>query len=239
MVTRVETVTLALRELILKNEFEPGTRISEVAVAKRLGVSRTPVRLALGVLENEGLVTGEPNRGFSVRSFTVDEILAGFDVRGALEGLACRLVAEAGLKRSTESALDGCLQEGRALLSEGHFDGFSAKQWSEMNNRFHHTLIEAADNLPLKATYEQNARLPLVGAGSIAFSAGEMLTAFRYMQTAHDEHERIVGALRKGEAVRSESLMREHAFQSRDNLQKLLEGKGSIERIQVLRVIAS
>ena len=238
MVTRVETVTLALRKMILSNEFEPGARIPETAVAKRLGVSRTPVRLALGVLESEGLVVGEPNRGFVVRSFTVHEILAGYDVRGVLEGLACRLIAEAGLKRSTETVLDDCLREGRALLSVGHFDEFSAKQWSEMNDCFHDALMEAADSPPLSAAYAQNSRLPLVGAGAIAFSSGEMDRAFRYMQAAHDEHERVVAALRRGEAVRSESLMREHAFQSRDNLREFLEGRGGNERMQVLRLLA-
>ncbi len=237
MATRVETVTLALRDMILKNELASGERIQEIAIAKRLNVSRTPVRLALGVLENEGLVVSEPNRGFSVRTFTLHEILSAVDVRGVLEGLACRLIAENGLRKSTETALNQCLQEGRSLLSVGHFDEFSASKWSEMNEYFHHTLLEAADSPPLSAAHALNSRLPLVGAGAIAFSSGEMETAFQYMQTAHAEHERIVTALQQGEAARAENLIREHAFQSRDDLRSALEGKTRHGSIQALRLI--
>lgn len=236
MATRVEAVTLALRDMILNGEFEAGERIQEMTIAKRLEVSRTPVRLALGVLQNEGLVVGEPNRGFSVRAFTTDEILSAFDVRGVLEGLACRLIAEAGLRRATDAVLEDCLQEAEAMLSAGHFDDVSASRWSEMNERFHGAIIEAADSAPLKDAYAANAKLPLVGAGAIAFSTGEMQTAYGYMHAAHEEHQRIVKALRQGEVARVESLMKEHSFESRDNLRTALEGKGPRDRMQVLRV---
>ena len=238
MATRVETVTLALRDMILKNELASGERIQETTIAKRLNVSRTPVRLALGVLENEGLVVSEPNCGFSVRTFTLKEILSAIDVRGVLEGLACRLIAESGLSQSTEATLDQCLLEGRSLLSAGHIDEFSAKKWSEMNEHFHHTLLEAADSAPLKAAHALNSKLPLIGAGAIAFSADGMAIAFEYMQTAHAEHERIVTALRQGEAARAENLVREHAFQSRDDLRSALENQTEHCNIEALSLIA-
>ena len=65
-----------------------------------------------------------------------------------------------------------------------------------------------------------------------------METAFKFMQTAHAEHERIVTALRQGEAARSENLIREHAYQSRDDLRSALEGKTKNGNIQALRLIA-
>jgi GntR family transcriptional regulator of vanillate catabolism len=62
---------LKLRELILSGEFSPGERVSELAVVDKLGISRTPVRLALTILEHEGFLKSYPGGGYSVREFSV------------------------------------------------------------------------------------------------------------------------------------------------------------------------
>ncbi|MEQ9199363.1 MAG: GntR family transcriptional regulator, partial [Rhodospirillales bacterium] len=66
--TNLEFVTLKLRDMILSGAFQPGERIAEIPVSAQLGVSRTPVRLALNILEQEGLLTGASRRGFAVRA---------------------------------------------------------------------------------------------------------------------------------------------------------------------------
>jgi len=85
---------LRLRELILNGEFAPGRRVSEAPLSGRLGVSRTPLRLALERLAHEGLLEPYPTGGFIVRRFTLDDVWDGIEVRGLLEGAAARLAAE-------------------------------------------------------------------------------------------------------------------------------------------------
>src|SRR5256885_8043956 len=85
---------LQLRELILKGQFGPGERISEHPLSARLGVSRTPIRLALERLAHEGLLQPYPTGGFIVRRVTLDDVWDGIEVRGLLEGGAARLAAE-------------------------------------------------------------------------------------------------------------------------------------------------
>ena len=113
--SRVESVTVRLRDMILQGQLLPGQRVPEVELASMLGVSRTPVRLALGILESEGLLDGAVNRGFRVRRFTAEDVLSSFDVKGVLEGLACRSLAERGLDDTEVQALEECLKIGASL----------------------------------------------------------------------------------------------------------------------------
>ena len=83
--------TLRLRELILEGALRGGERLSEVPLAAELGVSRTPLRLALARLEHEGLVEPASGGGFVVCSFTLAEAADAIDLRGVLEGTAARL----------------------------------------------------------------------------------------------------------------------------------------------------
>ena len=85
---------LGLRELVLDGAFAPGERVPEIELAKRLGVSRTPLRLALSTLAHEGLLEPLPGGGFVVRSFTRADVSDAIELRGVLEGTAARLAAE-------------------------------------------------------------------------------------------------------------------------------------------------
>src|SRR5437762_2259806 len=85
---------LRLREMLFKGEFQRGERLSELPLVARLGVSRTPIRLALERLAHEGLLETSRSGGFVVREFTIDAVWDAIDVRGVLEGTAARLAAE-------------------------------------------------------------------------------------------------------------------------------------------------
>ncbi|HWH81257.1 MAG TPA: GntR family transcriptional regulator, partial [Burkholderiaceae bacterium] len=87
---------LALRELILGGELRPGARIAELWLVERLGVSRTPVRLALVRLAEEGLLDTLPSGGYAVRDFSEADIVDAIELRGTVEGLAARFAAERG-----------------------------------------------------------------------------------------------------------------------------------------------
>src|SRR5512143_3757926 len=90
---------LRLRELILNGEFQAGARMSELPLVERLGVSRTPLRLALAELEHEGLLRSLSRAGYAVREFTQDDIRDAIELRGVLEGTAARFAAERGPAR--------------------------------------------------------------------------------------------------------------------------------------------
>ncbi len=231
---QVEKVTLQLRQMIMAGEFAPGARIAEIPLAKRLGVSRTPVRLALGLLEQESLVVSSPRRGFVVREITVSEIVDAFDVRGALEALACQRALEHGLDDATGAELRECVAEGDRLLAKGHFDEADTKQWAAMNARFHAAIVKAARNKALSAALEFNSRLPLVAAGAIAFNTQTLEASYQNMQGVQGEHRDIVDALLRGQAGRAESLVREHAFKSREKLKARLESARARQRAQDL-----
>src|ERR1700689_302440 len=85
---------LNLRGMLLRGDFQPGERISELPLVARLGVSRTPIRLALDRLANEGLLEVVPTGGFVVRAFTLTDVDDAIEVRCVLEGTAARLAAE-------------------------------------------------------------------------------------------------------------------------------------------------
>src|SRR5258708_28932302 len=85
---------LTLREMLFRGDFQPGERLSELPLVARLGVSRTPIRLALDRLANEGLLEVWATGGFVVRTFSLAEVYDTIEVRGVLEGTAARLASE-------------------------------------------------------------------------------------------------------------------------------------------------
>src|SRR5881394_1138954 len=85
---------LRLREMLFRGEFQHGERLSELPLSARLGVSRTPIRLALERLAHEGLLEPSRSGGFVVREFTVDAVWDAIEIRGILEGTGARLAAE-------------------------------------------------------------------------------------------------------------------------------------------------
>src|SRR6187431_2190456 len=78
---------LRLREMILAGELPSGTRIAELAIVEKLGVSRTPIRAALMRLEQEGLLQALPNGGYAVRTFSEGDVADAIELRGTVEGL--------------------------------------------------------------------------------------------------------------------------------------------------------
>lgn len=201
-----------LRQWIIEGELAPGEKLAEIPMAERLGVSRTPVRLAFRTLEQEGLLTKRPSRGFEVRRFTGNDIQGGLEVRGALEGIAARRVAERGLAEHTLAALQQCLQAGEALLAKGHLVEDDIDTWGELNGRFHQLIIDACDCSPVAEAIARNNHLPFASVNSLIIDTKALDREYRKLSIAQVQHQALVDALRLGEGARAESLMREHAY---------------------------
>src|SRR6186997_506793 len=132
--SQIERAVLRLRELILKGEFEAGERVSEAPLTSRLGVSRTPIRLALERLAHEGLLEPYPTGGFVARRFTLKEIWEGIEVRRLLDGAAARMAAER-LEDESELAALRSIQEEMDAFGEPMSETFP--DYLAMNDKFH------------------------------------------------------------------------------------------------------
>ena len=92
---------LNLRGMLLRGDFQPGERISELPLVARLGVSRTPIRLALDRLAHEGLLEPRPPAVLWCGHLRIEDVWDAIETRGVLEGAAARLAAER-LERDSE-----------------------------------------------------------------------------------------------------------------------------------------
>ena len=221
MVNQQTRVTVQLREMILNGKFKPGERITETSLAKALGASRTPVRYALSILEQEGLVSGVPNRGYRVERFSMRDISNAIDLRGMLEGMAARIIAEHGIDAEDAQELQQCLEEGDRILARDVLDETDIVDYSNMNARFHEILLEAANNRPLTNALHLNDKVPFAGASALALSVNNPGVVKRILQQGHAQHHVILEAIANGEGMRVEALLREHALVTKKSLDML------------------
>jgi len=140
-------VVPALREAIVGNLLPPGERLTEVALAARLGVSRTPVREAFAQLEREGLVTVVPRVGVFVREVTARDVEETYTVRTALESLAVELATQRRTPLGT-ARLDEVLADMAKAV-----EASDEVEYTASLDRFYAVIMSLADNLTLHATH--------------------------------------------------------------------------------------
>ena len=203
-------VLVRLREMILQRRLAPGERITEAQVADLLGISRTPVRQALPVLAEEGLLVPHGARGFAVRAFGIAEIAEAVIVRGTLEGLAARTLAERGLDSDTRSRLDALLAEGDAIFAKRHLVEADEQAYGAMNAAFHAVIVEAANVSVVRELLARVNRVPFASPATIAFDRADLDQMYDQLWYAHRQHHDMVDALARGDAARAEALLREH-----------------------------
>ncbi len=205
-------VIVRIREMILHGQLAPGQRVREVELAGTLGVSRTPVREALPILAQEGMLTQLDTRGFVVREFTPQEIMDAIDVRGVLEGLAARILAEQGPARRVMQALYECLREGDDIFAKRHLVESDEERYGDMNKQFHSLIVQGAGSKVISDAIERNDRIPFAAAHAIAFDRVDLRRMYDMLWFSHRQHHAIVQALENGEGQRVAALMFEHAY---------------------------
>lgn len=225
MAAQTDRVISELRDLILRGEAPAGERVTELGYAARLGVSRTPLRLAFSELEKEGLLERMPSGGYRVRTFSIKHIADAVDVRGVLEGMAARLIAETGMTSTARETLESVVLRGRQLVDDATRTAsqvIDAEAWRGLNHQFHQVLAEANGNTALLSALEHNNKLPFVGPGALTLPLIPTKLETSFVARAQADHEDILQALLNREASRVEALMREHAYRSRENKRKLI-----------------
>jgi GntR family transcriptional regulator of vanillate catabolism len=211
MSAQVERVLAALRKLIIAGDLRPGEAAAEIPLSQRLGVSRTPIRIAVRTLEQEGLLAKVGSRGYVVREIRPGDIADAIEVRAVLEGLAARLAAEHGLARSLRATLAECLAAGDRLFEKGHISEEDIGAYQEMNKRFHAAILEAGGNRAIAGALARNDHLPIASANSVAFDRDALEREFHRFYFAHTQHHIVFEALEQRQGARAEAVMREHA----------------------------
>lgn len=213
---------LQLRELILSGELAGGTRIAELAIVERLGMSRTPIRAALVRLEQEGLLQALPGGGYGVQSFSERDVADAIELRGTLEGLLARLAAERGAPVVVLSEARQCLAGIDALLTAPALDEEAFSAYVALNSRFHALLYELADSPTITRQLERAASLPFASPSGFVLLQAHSTRARDMLAVAQDQHRQVLDAIEQREGARAEAIMREHSRLARRNLHEVL-----------------
>ncbi len=230
-VSQTGRTLLNLRAMLLRGDFRPGERISELPLVARLGVSRTPIRLALDRLSNEGLLEVVPGGGFVVTEFTRADMWDAIEVRGVLEGTAARLAAER-LKDDSELATARNLKaqmDGFQLPAVGSIDMFA--RYIDLNEAFHTALVDLAKSPMLRRALEKVMSLPFAGPSALVYVRAKLPQAAELFTLSQSHHQSILEAIANRQGARAESLAREHALLSRRNLEMVFEDQSLLSHI--------
>jgi len=210
---------LRVRELVLRGEFRPGERISELPLVARLGVSRTPIRLALERLAHEGLLEPSPSGGFFVRQFNLADIWDAIELRGVLEGTAARLAAE---RLTHKSELDTLRAWQDRMDSIAHDTVDSFALYMDLNESFHNAMTDLAKSDMLRRSLGHLSALPFAGPSAMVYARSKLPRAGEMFAVGQQHHYAIMEAIEQREGTRAEFLAREHARLARRNLETVL-----------------
>lgn len=201
--------TLALRQLLFDGDIPAGERLVELALVERIGVSRTPLRLALTRLEHEGLVESLPGGGFAVRTFARADIDDAIELRGVVEGAAARFAAERLESPSQLQSILGILDDLEHVVHERTPD--TVPSYVELNEAYHAALVDLAGSETLSRELARINALPFVSPGALLASYAQLEKQRELFLIAQHQHRTIVEAIRAGQGTRAEEITREHA----------------------------
>ncbi|MGB8875426.1 MAG: GntR family transcriptional regulator [Solirubrobacteraceae bacterium] len=234
--TQMMRALFALREQILSGEFKPGDRMSELPLVERLGVSRTPLRLALASLEHEGLLRVLPAGGYVVREFTQADMRQAIEIRGVLEGTACRFAAEQGASRRDLRALRTLNEQIEPLVHRADYESF--ERYAALNAEFHTRLIKMARSPLLERTLDTVLSLPFATPNALVLQHAQLPESREILIVAHRQHLWLVDAIANREGSRADNVAREHARLSLTNLEIVLSQRGLLEQVPGASLLA-
>lgn len=215
-ITQVEKAIIGLRGLVMSGAFDPGARLPEVALAKRLDISRTPLRQAMDRLVSEGLLERISTGGCKVATFDYNDLIDAIELRGVIEGTAARLAAERGVTHAL-------MREARDILADidaavADVASIDLDRYARLNAGFHSLLAEMSGSDVVQRELERINRLPMAAPSAFLAAQESVPDFFKSLTRAQEQHHAILDAIESREGTRAEALLREHARLARRNL---------------------
>ncbi len=206
-----------IRNDIIHGVYAEGERLSEAQLCEAHGVSRTPVRLALRILEREGVIARGEGRGYTIQTPTISDIRQAVQVRGHLESLAARLLAMSPDRAESLPDLERAIDTMDAMIESGRLDDPGIRQMQSGNELFHSTILKNCGNQYAAYACKQLSHLPMLATGTMVFdrailqSDEQMQRGLFRLRIGNAQHKVICDAVRKGDPVRAQNMMSEHA----------------------------
>jgi len=207
-----DELLIRLRAMILDGELAPGEKVPEKDLCERFGVSRTPLREALKVLANDGLVTLTPNRGAMIADLTLEDLEEAFPVIGALESLA----GEMACANITDAEITGIKKLHTEMVA--HYESRALKPYFAINQQIHEMILAAARNQTLSSLYRA-----LEGRVRQARYLANMSTS-RWAQ-AVEEHERMILALEARDGAALAKILKNHLTNKFETVKDALQDR--------------
>jgi DNA-binding GntR family transcriptional regulator len=199
-----------LEQAIMTGELKPGERLSETTLARRYGISRGPLREAIGRLEGRNLVERVANQGARVISLKNDELIDLLVIRESLEGMACRLAATrikpAELKK-LQRMLEQHAEDEAVISGRGYFQGGGDLD-------FHYRIVRASGNARLVQMLDEELY------SLLRLYRQRLSTRPGRPAQALEEHRRVLAALEARDPDAAEAAMRAHIQSSRASLER-------------------
>ncbi len=202
-----------LQRLIIEGELTPGEKVPEKELCERFNVSRTPMREALKVLANAGLVTLTPNRGSSVTAVTVEDLQEVFPVMGALEALSGELACE----KITDEEIAAVRKLHQDMI--GHYKAKRLPEYFKANEAIHSAILTAAQNDTLSAQHNMLS----TRVRRARYLAN--MTRERW-EKAVAEHEDILAALERRDGAALGEILKTHLRNKLDTVSQWLKANG-------------
>ncbi len=208
-------VSQFIRTLIQNSTLKPGDPIKEVELAKELGISRAPIREALQVLVQDGLINSEPQKGKSVRILTSEEVVNGYDVSGILEGAGVAGSIDSWTKKDMDD-----LQEIIDLMAVKCKRGNNLECLSELDDKFHNTLLRHCHNNQLITV----ARLASCNISKF-LCYNDWIGAFTPVEF-WERHKKVAEVIFLRDKVEIEKTIRQHYLDVADPIAKAILARG-------------
>lgn len=222
----IDSVYARLRDLILSNVLRGGQKLVDRDLAERLGVSRTPVREALGRLTMMGLVEARSRRGYYVPQYTAEQMTDLYEFRKILEVNAARLAAQ----HATPAQLD----EFNALLLESEklaADPENRAKTVEIDLQIHDLIARASGNTSLHQTIQNlmDKVTCLIWVDWLDASTADPVS----IAAAHREHKALLLSILEKDAERAADFMGTHIDNAREGLAAMLRARDDLRNVML------
>ncbi|MCC9024366.1 GntR family transcriptional regulator [Bacillus nakamurai] len=202
-----------LKKMIFDGTFKPGERLNETQLAKDFGVSRSPIREAMRLLEKDGLLTADDRNGFVIYSLSVKDVEEIYKIRMSLESLAVELVIDEAADSELQ-LIEKQLQDTEEAINTG----VKEAEIIALNETFHHLLVDFSHNSHLAKLLEHVNVL-------IHFCRVLNFKGDNRAAVILNEHRKVFEEMKKGNKTKAVQYMTDHLQHDLEHLKGVLKEK--------------